>query len=233
MSLRLLTLADKYHIETLKDKLIAHFSADWPRTLKEWDVLDIAREVHWHERTQPIDCTDWPEDLLPEPISALIFAQKARIPEILPALYLDIHRAARGVDWDIAKDNPSKHSIRKGARWNMATTQHLLTLLAVQGAIDSVVGLYTCDMLTDNELDEDCRTLRTCQPLRIEKLQDVTSDICISRDALAVLRSLTQWGREYPSLCEPCREWIRLKVPLARERIWGKVGEVFHNHSSE
>ncbi|KLO13613.1 hypothetical protein SCHPADRAFT_827738 [Schizopora paradoxa] len=225
LSSRLLTLADKYHLDVLKAKIIERFTADWPKTLEEWDALEAAGE-RLEERMSLFDRLNWPEELLPEPISAAIFAEKAKVPDILTAIFLDLYRASRKTDWDKAGPGPLFFICGKGARWSMAPRELLFTLILIQGAIEGSIGYCVRDLLTDIEVEDGCRSNQTCQRLRNEKRHETTESIWECRDPLAALRSISEWSRETPSVCESCRVWIVRRVPNARQIIWDAVRKV-------
>lgn len=231
--MRLLTLVDKYHLDVLKNKLIARFSADWPTDLVGWDITDVSSEMYEEafndetlddEDSREICRTDWPEEVLPEPISAAIFAKEAKVPSVLTAVFFDMYRAARDIDWD--KVDPQCPSIRcKGARWSLATAEQLRKLFLVQDAIDKKLGHHIPYILTDDDLDDACTSMPHCQRLRSDKYHEVTQKIWDTRDPLGVLRQLDRWGKE-AHLCSSCRDLLRLGVTYAKKWIWVSVKDV-------
>lgn len=196
-------LADKYELEYVKTEISSHLSADWPSDLSEWYNLDACFEA-WSFRGMCFLRTPWPEDLLPDPVSAAILAKEAKIKGVLTAIYYDMYRAKRRIDWDKRQSEfVEDPCFKKGARWNLAITEQLLNLSRIQDVIEQLLHAYLPMMFGDEDEHEvqdeegpQCTTPKKCQPLLQNKRNEVTQKLWKSRDPLAVLHKLDRWSEE-------------------------------------
>jgi len=94
VSRKLWQLADKYGLDLVKKEIVRRVSSDWPRNLQQWDLSDIRSESYEDSCHRTI----WPEDLVPEPVSAAILAEEAGVRGVLTAVFYDMYRAVRSID---------------------------------------------------------------------------------------------------------------------------------------
>ncbi len=87
-------LADKYLIEPLHRRLVQQVCDDWPTTLNDYDISQAeidtleglsGRSVQ--DTLYPCGEGPYPRSILPEPISAIQFAQEFGCPQILRAAF--------------------------------------------------------------------------------------------------------------------------------------------------
>lgn len=200
-SMRLMKLADKYHLDVVKNEIVSRLSADWPKDLEQWDLADVCGEFYIHAG-HFICLKDWPEDLLPEPISAALLAKEGRVTGILTSVFYDMYRVKRDSDWD--KGTHVVSYFFKGARWSLATTEQMPSIFI--------------------NLEGNCETADECQPLLTNKRNEVTSEVWRTRDPIAVLRQLRHWSSEGSSgLCGSCEEMVFTGTGRARDSIWSQI----------
>ncbi len=223
-SMRLMKLADKYHLDVVKNEIVSRLSADWPKDLEEWDLADVCSEFYADEG-RSILRNDWPEDLVPEPISAAILAIEGKITGVLTAVFYDMYRAYRNCDWDEVISEPSSY-LRKGARWSLAAKEQLHKLALIQVVVDR--NLYMRVPLMFFDMAGVCETPDECKPLLKDKRDEVTVKLWQSRDPLAVFRRLRQWSADYISceLCGGCRDVLFVESKRTRDAIWSQITEL-------
>ncbi|KAI5117801.1 hypothetical protein M0805_004561 [Coniferiporia weirii] len=92
-----LAMATKYQFSDIRQLLVAHIEADWPKTLDEWDWFeDYAKLLPPFQR---------PGYTRPEPASTLVLAWRFGIHRVLPAVFYDLGRLNVSDDWN---DSPKK-----------------------------------------------------------------------------------------------------------------------------
>ncbi|KAH9846900.1 hypothetical protein C2E23DRAFT_890465 [Lenzites betulinus] len=124
-------LADKYMLESLRDGLIQRVVADWPTSLFEWDIREAETEAFMNVARDSIVLPDMEsmEDAdysgrLPEPASAIMFAQEYGCPEILPAAFYTLYRIP--VDADRDDESGYIYELGASAKWKCLDAPTLL-----------------------------------------------------------------------------------------------------------
>lgn len=124
-------LADKYVGDELRAQLIQHVTEGWPTTLHEWDVREgeasaittsLARTNRLSRRRS---IGPYLADVVPEPASAIMFAQEFGCHEILPAAYYQLARISVKADLDNRNANHSQRLARWSALDNSSLLRHL------------------------------------------------------------------------------------------------------------
>ncbi|KAI1784925.1 hypothetical protein LXA43DRAFT_1040201 [Ganoderma leucocontextum] len=122
-------LADKYCIESLREHFIKVVISDWPTTLKEWDIFQIEIKAAKEkialtnaekEGPDPSDF-DHLRDHIPEPASAIAFAQEFGCHQILPAAYYQLSTIEPYHGW-----NNNWQTSEPCARWELLSKDNLL-----------------------------------------------------------------------------------------------------------
>lgn len=219
-------MADKYGLDLVKKEIVRRVSSDWPRNLQQWDLSDIRSESYEDSCHRKI----WPEDLVPEPVSAAILVEEAGVRGVLTAVFYDMYRAVRSIDWDKDGSECLSYSF-KGARWSLATTEHLHNLVLIQDVVDRTLQEYIPYVFIDKKGGRghervDCETAHRCRRLLNNKRKEVATKLRETRDPLAVLRRLCQWSKK-SGLCESCRKAVFDRSTNMRGSIWCRIEEMF------
>ncbi|KAI1782984.1 hypothetical protein LXA43DRAFT_848584, partial [Ganoderma leucocontextum] len=120
-------LADKYVIEPLHRCLVQQVCEDWPATLDEYDVkqseIDTLRAVAASSSTTFKYTPDGGRlaDVIPEPASAILFAQEFGCRQILPAAFYRLSLIPLEHDW-----SEPGHTRKPLARWSMLDRENLV-----------------------------------------------------------------------------------------------------------
>lgn len=124
-SRRILRLTKKYCLDKIQAHLIARLRSDWPKTLEEWDrILSVEDAIINVNPACTVDT--WPDELLPEPVSAAILALEYGVNDVLPSIFYEMHRCYSSVDWDKLAETGAEFNIgERGARWDIATVEIL------------------------------------------------------------------------------------------------------------
>lgn len=120
-------LADKYLIEPLHRRLVQQVCDDWPATLNDYDIrqgeVEALRQVA--KSNTPFEYT--PDggggrisDVIPEPVSDILFAREFGCPQILPAAFYQLSLIPVAYDWSKQFDH------KPLARWTMLDGENLL-----------------------------------------------------------------------------------------------------------
>ncbi|KAH8108788.1 hypothetical protein DFH11DRAFT_1473218, partial [Phellopilus nigrolimitatus] len=125
----IMSLATKYQMSSIRDRIVQHIEADWPLTLEEWDRFEeeIDRKRNFL-RSSP-DVSDASartslDQILPEPVSAIQFAKRHSVPRILPAAFYHLSRMAKADDWDAVRSDAQLHNYSDPtARWKLLTLE--------------------------------------------------------------------------------------------------------------
>ncbi|KAI0643969.1 hypothetical protein C8Q79DRAFT_1093573 [Trametes meyenii] len=127
-------LADKYLLDALRASLIKLVVDQWPRTLQEWDVSESqARAIKASIRRRQLPEVRMLAECVPEPASAISFAQEFGCAEILPAAFYQLSRINVKEDFDLllAEQHQATVYSRTGrlARWSLLDKGNLLRYL--------------------------------------------------------------------------------------------------------
>ncbi|KAI1784933.1 hypothetical protein LXA43DRAFT_860435, partial [Ganoderma leucocontextum] len=128
-------LADKYLLEPLHKRLVAQVVEDWPTTLRGWDVqqaeIQAIKDAIFTMGDDPVDRGPPLSDVIPEPVSAIVFAQEFGCPEILPSAFYRLLQMNFNHDWSLRvpelgpHPHPSSCSPLALARWNLLDRDNL------------------------------------------------------------------------------------------------------------
>ncbi|OAX44698.1 hypothetical protein K503DRAFT_678322, partial [Rhizopogon vinicolor AM-OR11-026] len=158
-------LSQKYFVRVLQKLLRARFRADWPSTLQEWDKL-MEQYDGLSESTVPQHdaASQFVDNRMLEPASAIRLAREANLPEILPAAFYMLSTISPFMDFDsLRSGSPPTLTDSEGnvlvwlpgertARWGLLAPsdmmclmrgKHYLTEFAQK--IDQEAGRCLCD----------------------------------------------------------------------------------------
>nr|VWP02255.1 N/A [Ganoderma boninense] len=111
-------LSDKYLLESLRKRLVSYVVAEWPTTLREWDIqqaeINAIKDTMFSVTTvdgKEVDPGQLLSDRIPEPVSAIVFAREFCCPQILPATFYRLLQISFKADWSLrsrrADPNPT------------------------------------------------------------------------------------------------------------------------------
>ncbi|KLO13580.1 hypothetical protein SCHPADRAFT_827761 [Schizopora paradoxa] len=145
-----LHMASKYMMDDLCKRLISVVEQEWPLRLKDMELRDgILDDII--AKYGAYSSTEWPEQLIPEPASAIALAERYNIPSILPAAYYNLLRCNPNESWELtlrkvcsAGDTRFLVTGRGGkpARWECLSAASFLKLLQVQNFVESAQHKY-------------------------------------------------------------------------------------------
>ncbi|KAG1875225.1 hypothetical protein C8R48DRAFT_403846 [Suillus tomentosus] len=137
----ILLLSQKYFVRVLQKLLRARFRADWPSTLPEWDrLMEHYASLSASVIPQHDAASQFIDNRMLEPASAIRLAREANIPEILPAAFYMLSTISPFMDFDTLRSpNPPPltdsqgnvllwHPGERSARWGLLTPDDWLCL---------------------------------------------------------------------------------------------------------
>lgn len=137
----ILLLSQKYFVRVLQKLLRARFRADWPSTLPEWDkLMEQYAGLSATIITQHDAASQFIDNRMLEPASAIRLAREANIPEILPAAFYMLSTISPFMDFDaLRSSHPPALTNSQGnvltwqpgersARWGLLTPDDWLCL---------------------------------------------------------------------------------------------------------
>lgn len=221
-------LLDKYDMVELKNSIVNRFTSDWPTTLDEW------RQVDRTERSfcfTGFDRSDWPTELLPEPMSAARLALKLNNPPLIASTFYYLYKADSAVDWDNPK--PNLHPLiarpkvcfpsNKGARWGIIVDVHVYQLLHRLGQfIDGRVSRELTKLYDLLPLKGNCSQPITCRTVSAQQTAAAYQDITSSRDPLPWICDADTWSI-LDLLCDACQlRWFKAFIDMG-QNFWVKM----------
>ncbi|KAI1787046.1 hypothetical protein LXA43DRAFT_896846 [Ganoderma leucocontextum] len=251
-------LADKYCLQSLHDHLVKQVAADWPTTVHEWDVLQGEIAAVWK---LALTAANPPfgglpddgafSDLIPEPVSAIRFAQEFGCPEILPAAFYQLAHISLKNDWRL-RDHPGDPADRAAkrdplARWSMLGHDNLLRCLRGFQELDEYfppIRTFVCERCrpSDSEDEELVHNVggSGCYAAMHRMISTVgTGRRGSKRDPIALLLQCVELreeadsiaqrfgGRGSESLCEECWDTFEEQALEERERLWNSLPQYF------
>ncbi|KLO13612.1 hypothetical protein SCHPADRAFT_940272 [Schizopora paradoxa] len=202
----LLQLADKYGLDGIKSNLIELFKSHWPKTSAEWAHTDAIRDTV-KEKKYTVDT--WPEELLPEPISAALIALQYNVKEVLPSIIYELYRCPPSADWDQqARERQSFKPEGRGARWKMANVKilHLRNIVAERGDSElTALWSYGCwvSITRSSGFNSRCFENLKCDPILAAKRHEALR--CPVGDWLKMSERIkAAASSSAPGLCGTC-----------------------------
>ncbi|PIL28619.1 hypothetical protein GSI_08661 [Ganoderma sinense ZZ0214-1] len=101
-------LSDKYFLEPLRKRLVSYVVAEWPTTLREWDIqqaeINAIKDTIFSVTTvdgKEVDPDQLLSDRIPEPVSAIVFAREFGCTQILHAAFYRLLQINFKADWSL------------------------------------------------------------------------------------------------------------------------------------
>ncbi|KAM5546268.1 hypothetical protein V8D89_000394 [Ganoderma adspersum] len=227
-------LADKYLIEPLHRCLVQQVCDDWPATLYDYDLrqaeIESLRELSLcnpdFEYSAGALRGGRISDIMPEPASAVMFAQEFGCPQILPAAFYRLSLIPR-------------YSARPAARWSILDKDSLLRCMYGSQALKQYrpsIGAFMCeqcfeDSCFNEDMDSPCFDfIERLFDIMFERLHPTTH-----ADPLGFLlrcldfRKMHELSKEYfpDGLCRECEVTLREGIIEERKKIWAKLPQWF------
>ncbi|PIL28618.1 hypothetical protein GSI_08660 [Ganoderma sinense ZZ0214-1] len=229
-------LADKYLLEPLRKRLISEVVQDWPTTLREWDIqqanihaisaVTTLRDAPYLDRGPPL-C-----DVIPEPASAIVFAQEFVCPEILPAAFYRLLQIPFDDDWSL-RVHSAPYSSQSLARWSLLDRDNLARYIHGLHAVESYIPdsrnfvfMECIPKMWEGEPDSPCYEYVRYMFSVLGRRRGGQA----GRDPLRWLADcedhygISELSEKYPKgLCEDCCAAVALQVPVERQRVWREL----------
>jgi hypothetical protein len=227
-----LALANKYELDHLRNRIVAHLESDWPQSLWEWDQLE--GQIHlmsmtWGEKHICDTMPRFLDDYLPEPASAIRLAREHDIPTILPAAFYHLSRLSIWSDRHAVRSSAGRKSIlidrQQTAEWDILTVTDYICLLKGRAKLSAATKellRFTLHIEDGHWSEGRCSTGR-------RELHEEIREACLhTTDLLHTLKlyaARESFGNE---ICDTCSIYIRSDVKMFRDVIWMELPEFFH-----
>jgi len=222
----ILILSKKYFVRVLQKLLRARFRADWPSTLQEWDKLMEQYDTLCTAAVPPHDAaSQFIDNRMLEPASAIRLAREADIPEILPAAFYMLSTISPFMDFDALRSSSPPVltnfegnalawvSGERTARWELLTSSDLMCLMRGRYRMmefaqrfEQDAGRCACDNLLCVHQISKRRLLNGSTPDPLRVLKEISSTRALNNtchDAVLSLatRSMAARSRLWDNLC--------------------------------
>jgi hypothetical protein len=234
-----LKVMEKYQADKLRDRLVRHIEADWPKSPLEWIALHKMRQAYAESNKylRELDSKTPLEEMFPEPVSAICLARECDIPSILPAAFLALVGIEQTHDWEnIREDYKSLPFDLRSARWSLLSEDDLdrlehgkAELLAQCLVVRATVFDVPADMCEGTVLD--------CQAELKFRLGRGWSDhrnrVRTWRhpeenpNPMLILQEIDEDAQDF-DLCEPCHECMRSNIAKAMKECWAELPKAFN-----
>jgi len=232
-----LRLATKYGIDSIRNLIIRHIEADWPKTLKEWDSFSAEM------KSLGADGEPHADDVFPEPASAIRLALDFDCPSILPAAFYMLSSLAFSQDWDKIRRSQRRPRAKLSVRWNLLNQSDLLRLgrgreklFKKMENIRLLAGLAEtadgCEYGVDSSDEEDEHMDELSPECPFNKAMD---DACSRAfrlyqdpypDVLGILQYLSEFCRGYRE-CRSCAYLAEKAYKATRQESWDRLSKTF------
>ncbi|KAF8808346.1 hypothetical protein BYT27DRAFT_7097071 [Phlegmacium glaucopus] len=210
---RVLTLANKYGMENLRDRIVMHVEADWPQSL-------------WHREHL--------DDHLPEPASAIRLARECNIPNILPAAFYHLsrlsiydNRCTSYIAQEVKTSEVSYEDLYHGNRtadWGILSSEDYMCLLRGKAKL----ALISDDLFDISQICDRQHTIDTCSLSReLTLLADIRNTCRRSSDILETLHCYLDQGGFGDQVCSWCNIYIRRELKRFRHTVWVQIPVYF------
>jgi hypothetical protein len=231
----ILSLADKYGMDRFRHRIVEHIEGDWPRSLWQWDKLEV--EIKSMLQTWTADCYDTSEylpidDHLPEPASAIRLGRECDISSILPAAFYHLSRLSIDNDREQARlrhASDPQYELNSGLRtaeWRLLTNEDFVSLLKGQTRLCTAADEMLSFAEYQYQLEEHWSS--TCSPSKVlDLLQEIQNDCRHSSDILRTTRCYIEKGSYGKDICQLCSAFVRQELAAFRKGLWDKLPDFF------
>ncbi|TBU47700.1 hypothetical protein BD309DRAFT_951203 [Dichomitus squalens] len=246
----IIRLADKYCLQSLHDHLVKQVVSDWPTTLHEWDILqgEISAILKTPSTAAHHLYGDHPEDkaladLIPEPVSAILFAQEFGCSEILPAAFYQLSRIKVQHDWTLRSDPDGKRVAL--ARWSLLDKDNLVRYLrgykeladyfpAIRTFLSAGCTPFDDDLANMDLDDNSCYVFlhrvftimwTAGRGSRRDPLHLLLLCLEVRNHTSDIARSMGVRGDV--GLCQECWDKLEEEIPQERKRLWDSLLQYF------
>ncbi|KIP05783.1 hypothetical protein PHLGIDRAFT_486230 [Phlebiopsis gigantea 11061_1 CR5-6] len=248
-----LKLIAKYEVDHLRDRLIRHIEADWPKSPTEWIIMYRIRQTYtdvnqFHGelgKNVPL------ENSFPEPASAIRLARECGIPSILPAAFLELVGIDRGKDWDDLREDDDNLSFdTRSARWSLLSildSQRLEVgkkkLVEYCADLRGPVLTVPADICRGDFLDCQAElTFRKRQPGHSGGAGKEQNSFLLGRTAvreewpqqpserlnpMIILQAMDDTLRDW-DLCTECCKRVRQNIAHKMQECWAELPDLFN-----
>lgn len=225
--------------------LVQQVVSDWPLTLQEWDLQQAEFADIEKRRKLPGSGNFAFADLVPEPVTAILFAYEFGCPEILPAAYYRLANIDVLHDFD-ARNGESCGNVPM-AKWTLADGNILRHLLQGQSSINlwadgyienaaiDLTALGCGDSLDDLNDSPCCLTFRRLIAVVWGTPETRYDDLRLLLDCLDYENHLEYtWELvpglripKVPQICSECQESLHRWVERERSESWDHLKDAF------
>lgn len=214
-----LSLATKYEVNCVRDRIVAYFEAFWPLTLWQWDALEKSASYlyrHLGEVNAEFgEDTDFLDDELPEAARIIRLGRKYDIPTILPSAFYHLMRLTIMDD----EDRPGRADLdtylsdgNRTAKWGMLEGSDFVCLERGRAKFREAFNhVFKQRFIVKKEnCTRDC-TSHVWGTLEEECRQ--------SQDIFGTLLRFVE-GRGLTEACTYCQPRIRVSIASMRQDLW-------------
>lgn len=220
---KVLGLSTKYKLDILRVQLIQQLELEWPKSLKDWDRVDMCRDALIQAAgDEHVD--DWPMQLLPEAATSVHLGEQFDVPAILPAAYYDLSRCATTSHWSDQLRYSSYDLKWKGARWDVLSASELLKLHRLRDVL--VAFDRGCNSTRCESTSSACAGGGMCNSGFEEEVGKYMDDRDILRSLRLLHDHLTRWdeGSDHVKLiCRGCVKHYATLIQMSRNRLWDEI----------
>ena len=225
--LYVIRLADKYQADRILTDALHMVHPFWPKCLIDWDWWDDENRM----RRVPLVRSrgPWLDDLLPEPISTILIAQRHDFAGILRAALYQLYRTPISCDRQERLANPSyvggKHDLwySYSACWSLLDKAELMQFTRAKEKIDKAAvkdasALFRPHIVENNHADTPYECWRACQAARNRYIDN----FAYTKDVLFALRQIghKEIMQNAFGMCKVCAAHIEEQVIQFRNKIW-------------
>lgn len=234
-------------MESLHTALLRCVQQDWPRTLQDWDRLQLEVE-HAREQIQDKCQNGMDEDdrtipyidnCFPEPASAILLATTFSCPSILPAAFYQLAVTDASADWDDFRSSEAgpdseldhQNTLARGgrtARWSLLDQTNLLRYVRGRARLDEWLSDIE-DCLISYLGSAECMIPQSCGWARKECHREFLLEgpgRVRPFDPLGALKYLID-AVPHASFCPACTTHVRNELLRLRQEIWDELPSIF------
>lgn len=242
----------KYQAETAIKSIVSSLHTLWPAALAEWDALeaDHAVTLHYHNlnvgKTAPQVSSGNPgtvvrpgfnprmqylDDLLPEPVSLILFAREFSMHTLLTPAFYHLSRLNPTADWDLLHQNAIVRSMafnqqllvsgKRSARWSLLQLEDQAVLYRIIAVRDRLVEMMIKGGMGLIPRGQRLVQAMCCKRATKDIIQRIGYDALKSKDLLAEM--LEHADGSYlgeAGGCDDCVQTWKEGIMRIREELW-------------
>lgn len=221
-------------MDRLRDRILEHFTLDWPQSIEEWELFQAERDItcaqHSRAANGQIDGL-YADDRFPDPAPAICLAHQYHCPEVLPAAYYCAVQISARNSWNrMRMTDVGIRMLERGqfsVRWNLLQKRDMdrlslgrEILLKITNGLPPLFGSAPDDQAR-------CLSPKVCNLVRVWQRNLLLSLPKVWDPLEALYRLTTTLPPFEDGLCTLCKSRQDALISAKKAELWNSLPAIF------